>query len=63
MPSCFEVLPAVRHDGRGLTQINLIASILFGVLLLCLGVTGEYVGRGFEEMKNRQLFVVRDVLL
>ena len=32
-------------------------------MLFCLGVTGEYVGRVFEEMKNRQLFVVRDVLL
>lgn len=47
---------------RGLTQINLIFSILFGIVLLCLGVIGEYVGRIFEEVKNRPSFVVRDVL-
>jgi len=48
---------------RGLTQINLVFSILFGMILLCLGVIGEYVGRVFEEVKNRPLFVVRDTLL
>ena len=48
---------------RGLTQINLVFSILFGMILLCLGGIGEYVGRVFEEVKNRPLFVVRDTLL
>jgi dolichol-phosphate mannosyltransferase len=48
---------------RGLTQINLVFSILFGMILLCLGVIGEYVGRVFEEVKSRPLFVVRDTLL
>ena len=48
---------------RGLTQINLVFSILFGMILLCLGVIGEYVGRVFEEVKSSPLFVVRDKLL
>ena len=48
---------------RGLTQTNLMFSILFGMVLLCLGVIGEYVGRIFEEVKNRPVFIVRDKLL
>jgi dolichol-phosphate mannosyltransferase len=57
--------PAVQTGtmARGLTQINLVFSLLFGMILLCLGVIGEYVGRVYEEVKNRPLFVVRDVLL
>jgi dolichol-phosphate mannosyltransferase len=48
---------------RGLTQINLMFTVLFGMVLLCLGVIGEYVGRIFEEVKSRPAFVVRDVIL
>jgi dolichol-phosphate mannosyltransferase len=48
---------------RGLTQIFLFFSILFGMVLLALGVIGEYVGRVFEEVKSRPHFIVRDMLL
>lgn len=47
MPGCFEVRPDVRHYARGLTQLNLIFSILFDIVLFWLDVVGEYVGRVF----------------
>jgi hypothetical protein len=33
---------------------------LGGVQVLSLGVLGEYMGRTYEEVKNRPLWVVRE---
>ena len=33
-----------------------------GLQLISLGIVGEYVGRIFEEVKGRPLFVVRSEL-
>jgi dolichol-phosphate mannosyltransferase len=49
-----------HHTPQGFTA--LIASIVFfaGLQLLFLGVIGEYVGRIYEEVKARPLYVVRE---
>ncbi|MGJ8583198.1 MAG: glycosyltransferase family 2 protein [Marinosulfonomonas sp.] len=41
---------------------GLIIAVLFigGVQLISLGVIGEYLGRVYEEVKNRPLFVLRE---
>jgi polyisoprenyl-phosphate glycosyltransferase len=43
---------------------SLIISVMFfsGVQLLCLGVIGEYLGRIYEEVKGRPLFLVAEEL-
>jgi len=41
---------------------TLVISILFlgGVQLICLGILGEYIGRIYEEVKGRPLWVIQD---
>jgi|ERR1039457_4443830 dolichol-phosphate mannosyltransferase len=41
---------------------TIVISILFlgGVQLLCLGILGEYIGRIYEEVKHRPMWVVKE---
>jgi polyisoprenyl-phosphate glycosyltransferase len=52
-----------RHDveiQRGYMAM-FMSIITFGCLnLICLGIMGEYVGRIYEQSKNRPLFLIRD---
>jgi glycosyltransferase involved in cell wall biosynthesis len=50
------------HQARGWT--SLILAILFssGVQLIGIGVLGEYVGRLFDEVKGRPIFVVKETV-
>lgn len=42
---------------------SILASVLFlgGVQLLTLGILGDYLGRVFDEVKGRPLYIVREV--
>jgi dolichol-phosphate mannosyltransferase len=44
---------------QGWTSLVLINIFFSSIVLLCLGVVGEYVGRIFEEVKNRPLYLVK----
>jgi len=47
---------------RGFTALVFIITFLFGVNLFFLGVIGEYVGRVYEEVKARPIYVVARVI-
>ncbi|HEX4826272.1 MAG TPA: glycosyltransferase family 2 protein [Candidatus Polarisedimenticolaceae bacterium] len=64
------VLVACRVMGVGMFGIPVvdgytttIVSILFlgGTQLICVGILGEYIGRIYDEVKRRPLFLIREV--
>jgi glycosyltransferase involved in cell wall biosynthesis len=47
---------------RGWTSVILIISIFGFFNLMSVGIIGEYVGRVYEESKNRPLYFIRDIV-
>lgn len=47
------------HDVSGWTTIVVSLMLFAGIQLISLGIVGEYVGRIFEEVKARPLFVIK----
>lgn len=50
------------HDVEGWTTIVVSLMLFSGIQLISLGIVGEYVGRIFEEVKGRPLYVVKQQL-
>jgi dolichol-phosphate mannosyltransferase len=53
---------ALHQSPRGFTALLFIITFLSGVNLFFLGVIGEYVGRVYEEVKRRPLYVISRVI-
>ncbi len=56
------VLGQTAEDVPGWTSLILATVFVGGVQLLCVGILGEYVGRVFEEVKARPLYVASERL-
>lgn len=48
------------EPGSGFPTIVISVLFLGGVQLICLGILGEYIGRIYEEVKGRPLWILRD---
>lgn len=46
----------------GYATIIVLILLLGGIQLVCIGIIGEYVGRTFEQSKNRPIYVPKEVL-
>ena len=51
-----------RTYGSGFTTIIMCVLFLGGVQLISIGILGEYVGRIYEEIKQRPLYVVQEMI-
>ena len=46
----------------GWASLACIITFFGSLQLICIGLIGEYIGRTYIEVKNRPLFIIRDVL-
>jgi polyisoprenyl-phosphate glycosyltransferase len=53
---------ATWYVPRGFTALTVLITFLSGVNLLFLGIIGEYVGRIYDEVKARPIYVVSEVI-
>jgi len=44
----------------GWTSLYVLVSLLFGILFILIGITGEYIARILEEVRDRPRFVISD---
>lgn len=51
-----------NYTTPGITAVIITTILLSGVQIIMLGIIGEYVGRIFEESKNRPLYVLKRLI-
>jgi polyisoprenyl-phosphate glycosyltransferase len=50
------------HTVAGWASVMAVSLFFNGVVLMMLGIIGEYIGRIYDEVKGRPLYVVREIL-
>ena len=48
---------------KGLTFTNSILTFSLGLIMLTLGIIGEYVGRIYFEVKNRPNYIIDKIII
>ena len=52
----------LQQSPAGFTALIWVITFLSGAILLCLGVIGEYLGRVYEQLKARPVYVVSAIV-
>lgn len=53
---------AIGIDVPGYASVIILILFLGAVQLFCIGIIGEYVGRTFEQSKNRPVYIAKEIL-
>lgn len=61
------VVDIIKHLTGGIKIINFaflisIDLIMFGVMLSCMGIIGQYIGRIFDESKGRPNYIIESII-
>lgn len=61
---CFQVIYKIIHPEvpQGISTLIIIILFIGGIQLLCISVLGEYIGKIFEEVKNRPAFIRKSIV-
>ena len=51
-----------HHHVSGIAGLSALVLFLGGIILIALGLFGEYIGRLYDEVKGRPNYVVRHVI-
>ena len=46
----------------GYATIIVLLLLFSSIQLFCIGIIGEYVGRNFEQSKNRPIYIAKEVI-
>lgn len=57
----FKIFGFGYQDVPGVTTVILALLFFSGLQLVSIGILGEYIGRMYQEVKNRPSFIVRDI--
>jgi polyisoprenyl-phosphate glycosyltransferase len=55
------ILVALAHPPPGYTSVMVATIIIGGFIIVSTGVTGLYIGRVFEQVKGRPLYVIDEI--
>ena len=50
----------VGRDVPGYASLMVVILFAFALQMIALGVLGEYIGRMYQEVKGRPIYLVRD---
>ena len=46
----------------GWTSLTVLVSFIGGAMLMSVGMLGEYVGKSYEQVKNRPLYIAAQII-
>ena len=52
----------IGPEAEGLFTLFAILYLLVGILLMGLGIVGEYIGRIYQTVRQRPRYVIREIL-